>query len=190
MISGMKKSVATDVAYVAMFCALTIVMGFVAIPVGTAGVPIVIQNVILILAGLVLGGKRGLYVGLLFIGLGLVGLPILAGGRNAITALAGPTAGYIVGYVVSPAVAGAIAYAAPRAKKALALFLALGGAAGLLVQYVFGALGLVVRSGLTITESAAAQVPFLLPGMLEVVAMCVVALGVHTAFPDLMRRRG
>ncbi|MDN6246676.1 MAG: biotin transporter BioY, partial [Corynebacterium casei] len=104
-----KNSLATDLAYVAVFTALIIVLAFVSIPVGAAGVPIVMQNAAIILAGLVLGGRRGLYVGLLFLVLGLA-LPVLAGGGTTLRALAGPTVGYIIGYVLSPAVAGLIAY--------------------------------------------------------------------------------
>ena len=66
-----KNSVATTIAYVAVFTALVIVLAFVSIPVGTAGVPIVLQNAALILSGLILGGKRGGYVGLLFLFIGL-----------------------------------------------------------------------------------------------------------------------
>ena len=44
-----------DVAFVAVFTALVIVLGFVAIPAGALGVPIVIQNTALVLAALVLG---------------------------------------------------------------------------------------------------------------------------------------
>lgn len=66
-----KNTLASDLAYVAVFTALVIVLAFVSIPVGTAGVPIVLQNAAIILAGLVLGGKRGLAVGLLFLFLGL-----------------------------------------------------------------------------------------------------------------------
>lgn len=61
-----KNSLATTIAYVAVFTALVIVLAFVSIPIGSAGVPIVLQNAALILAGLILGSKRGGYVGLLF----------------------------------------------------------------------------------------------------------------------------
>ena len=50
-----KNSLATTIAYVAVFTALVIVLAFVSIPIGSAGVPIVLQNAALILAGLILG---------------------------------------------------------------------------------------------------------------------------------------
>lgn len=48
-----------DVAYVAVFAALFIAMAFVSIPIGVAGVPLVMQNAIAIMAGMILGRRRG-----------------------------------------------------------------------------------------------------------------------------------
>jgi biotin transport system substrate-specific component len=183
-----KTSLATDLAYVAVFTALIIVLAFVSIPVGAAGVPIVMQNAAIILAGLVLGGRRGLYVGLLFLILGLA-LPVLAGGGTTLRALAGPTAGYIVGYVLSPAVAGLIAYRAPRNKGGMAITLIVAAIAGLAVQYVCGSIGLMLRSGLELAPAFAAQIPFLVPDSAKIVIAIIIALGVHAAFPDLIARK-
>ncbi|QPK78368.1 biotin transporter BioY [Corynebacterium lizhenjunii] len=183
-----KNSIATDIAYVAVFTALVIVLAFVSIPVGTAGVPIVLQNAALILAGLVLGGRRGLFVGLLFLFLGLA-LPVLAGGGTTLRALAGPTAGYIIGYIISPAVTGLIAYRAPRNKAGMAITLTLAAIVGLFIQYSCGVVGLMVRSGLDLGAAIGANVAFLLPDTAKLVVAVIIALGVHSAFPDLMGRR-
>lgn len=183
-----KNSVATDLAYVAVFTTLIIVLAFVAIPVGTAGVPIVVQNSALILTGLIIGGRRGLYVGLLFLTIGLA-FPVLAGGGTTLRALAGPTAGYIIGYVFSPAIAGAIAYRAPRNKTGMIAVFILAAFGGLFTQYVFGALGLMIRSGLGLVEAIAAQLAFIPAASIEMTVCIIIALGVHSAFPDLIRRK-
>lgn len=183
-----KNSVATDLAYVAVFTTLIIVLAFVAIPVGTAGVPIVVQNSALILTGLIIGGRRGLYVGLLFLTIGLA-LPVLAGGGTTLRALAGPTAGYIIGYVFSPAIAGLIAYRAPRKKIGMVAVFIVAAFAGLFTQYVFGAIGLMVRSGLGVVEAIAAQLAFIPAASIEMTVVIIIALGVHAAFPDLIRRQ-
>ena len=184
-----KNSVALDIAYVAVFTALIIVFAFVSIPTPTAGVPIVLQNAVIILAGLVLGGRRGFFVGLLFLALGLVGMPILAGGRSALGAIAGPTVGYLVGYIIAPAIAGLIAYRAPRAKGGMIATLAVAGVVGLAIQYFCGSIGLMVRSDMSFGAAILAQGPFLIPDLIKVAVMVAVAVGVHTAFPDLMGRR-
>ncbi|PIS65095.1 biotin biosynthesis protein BioY [Corynebacterium striatum] len=184
-----KNSVATDIAYVAVFAALIIVFAFVSIPSPVSGVPIVIQNAVITLAGLVLGGRRGFFVGLLFIVLGLVGLPVLAGGRSVISALPGPTVGYIVGYLISPAIGGAVAYRAPRNKTGLAIMITVAGFVSLLIQYACGTVGLALRAGMGWGEAALAQIPFLGPDALKLVIMIIIAIGVHSAFPDLMGRK-
>ncbi|MDU0477900.1 biotin transporter BioY [Staphylococcus chromogenes] len=176
-----------DVAFIAVFAALIIAFAFVSIPTGS-GVPIVMQNAVIILAGLVLGGKRGFFAAGLFLLLGMLGLPVLAGGRNVLSALAGPSVGYLVGYVVSPALAGFVAYLAPRGKAGMTLTFAIAGIVGLLTQYTCGIIGLIARVHLDFKAALLAQVPFLGPDAAKVAVMVVVAIAVHAAFPDLMAR--
>lgn len=185
----MRNSAVRDIAYIAVFAALIVVFAFVAIPASALGIPIVLQNAIIILTGLVLGGKRGVATSLLFLLLGLIGLPVLAGGRQLLPALAGPTAGYIVGYIISPAVAGFIAYL-PAATRALRLtYLAIGGLLALLTQYACGVVGLVLVSKLSWAAALSAQVPFLGPDTAKVAIMVAIASAVHSAFPALIRKK-
>lgn len=178
-----------DIALIAVFAALIIVLAFVSIPVGTAGVPIVLQNASIVLAGLILGGRRGFLTALLFLALGLIGLPVLAGGRTTLAVLAGPTAGYIVGYLISPLVAGIIAYLAPK-KRGAGMFIVLGlaGLAGLITQYACGIVGLVLRAGLSLSEATIAQGAFVLPDLAKITVMVIIAAGVHAAFPDIRKK--
>lgn len=185
-----KNNTAQDIALIAVFAAIIIVLGFVAIPVGAAGVPIVLQNAAVILAGLVLGRRRGFFTAGIFLLVGLA-LPVLAGGRTVISALGGATVGYLVGYLVSAWVAGAIAYTAPFKKNrgaTIGIFI-LAGVVALFFQYLCGVFGMMWRADMTFGAAWAAQVPFLLPDALKVALMIAIALGVHAAFPDLRRGR-
>lgn len=184
------NSTAQDIAYIAVFAAIIIVLGFVSIPVGTAGVPIVLQNAAVILAGLVLGRRRGLYTAAIFLLVGLA-LPVLAGGRTVISALGGPTVGYLFGYLVSAYVAGAIAYRAPfrTNRGATVAVLAVAGLVALFTQYLFGVFGLMWRADMSFGAAWAAQVPFLAPDAGKVVLMVIIAAAVHAAFPDLRGER-
>lgn len=182
-------SAATDIAYIAVFAALICVLGFVAIPIGSAGVPIVLQNAATILAGLVLGGRRGFLATGLFL-LISVAFPVLAGGRTLIQAFAGPTIGYLLGYLLGAAAAGYIAYRAPRSNKlAMVGYFALGGVVAVLLQYFFGALGLMWRADMALGPAIAAQLPFILPGLAKLAVMIAIAIAVHAAFPQLRRGR-
>ncbi|AWB81742.1 biotin transporter BioY [Corynebacterium yudongzhengii] len=184
------RSTVGNLAYIAVFAALIIVFAFVAIPVGSAGVPIVIQNAVVILTGLVLGPKRALLTVALVYLLGLA-LPVMAGGRTLLAALAGPTIGYLVGYLVSAVVAGLIAYQAPARRRAAQIgWFILAGVTALALQYVCGAFGLMFRAEMAFGPAFAAQLPFILPDAAKVAVMILIALGVHAAFPDLLSRHG
>jgi biotin transport system substrate-specific component len=60
------------------------------------------------LAGAVLGAKRGGLSMLLFIGLVALGLPLLAGGRGGLGVFVSPTAGFVVGFPVAAFVTGLV----------------------------------------------------------------------------------
>ena len=184
-----ERSKALDLAYIAVFAALLIVLAFVSIPVGTAGVPIVLQNAAVILTGLVLGARRGFLATGLFLLLGLFGLPVLAGGRSTLAALAGSTIGYVVGYLISVAVVGTIAFLAPRSSAQRFFAFALAGIAGMAIQYLCGIVGLHLRAQLDWAPAFAAQIPFLLPDMVKTGVAVVIAHGVHSAFPHLIGKK-
>ncbi|MEX3503825.1 biotin transporter BioY [Corynebacterium sp. LK2510] len=181
------SSAMSDLAYIAVFTALVIVLGFVAIPVGALGVPIVLQNAIIVLAGLVLGARRGFLVAALFITIGLF-LPVLAGGRTTLQSLSSPTAGYLLAYLVSAPVAGAIArWVIGKSKGAQFGLFALAGFIGILVQYIGGAIGMMVRADLGLVAAIQAQLPFVPTGLVKLAVIVIVAVGVHAAFPKLLR---
>ncbi|SDR95004.1 biotin transporter BioY [Corynebacterium timonense] len=181
------SSATADLAYVAVFTALVIVLGFVAIPVGIAGVPILLQNTAVILAALILGPRRGFYVTGLFLLIGMF-LPVLAGGRTTIFSLGSPTVGYVLSYLIAVPVAGFIATRGARTSKGVATALfAVAGFVGLLIQYVMGATGLMVQTGLGFGEAAQAQLIFIPTDSLEMIVMVAIAVGVHSAFPQLLR---
>ncbi len=94
-----------DLAYVALFAAVIAVLGTIpAIPVGP--VPITAQTLGVMLAGAVLGARRGFLAVQLFLVLVAVGLPLLAGGRGGLGVFAGPTAGYLLSWPVAAFVLG------------------------------------------------------------------------------------
>ena len=186
--SPSNANVAKDLALITMFTALICVLGFVSIPVGAAGVPIVLQNVATILAGLVLGGRRGFLATGLFLLISLV-FPVLAGGRTLIQAFAGPSIGYLLGYLLGAAAAGYIAYRAPRDNKtAMAALFAIAGLAAVFLQYFFGAFGMMWRADMPLGTAVAAQGAFILPDLAKLTVMVLIALAVHAAFPQLRRR--
>src|SRR5690554_1881253 len=95
-----RTTVATDVALVATGAAFVAVcaMGKVLLP-GMA-VPITLQTLGVLLVGAVLGPRRGALALLLYLGVGLAGLPVFAGGTGGLGVLGGASAGYLLSFPV------------------------------------------------------------------------------------------
>ena len=95
-----------NLTHIALFAALIAVLGLVPKIDLASGVPITAQSLGIMLCGTVLGAKRGALAVLLFLGLTLAGLPLLAGGRGGLGLLASPTVGYIIGFPIAAFVTG------------------------------------------------------------------------------------
>ena len=119
--------------FIALFAALIAVSGIVAVPVGPFGLPIVFQNLFVVLAGLILGPLRGAAAVLLWILAGALGLPVFSGARGGFAHLLGPTGGFFVGYILAALLAGVLA-----GRSASRLRLAVAALAGFIILYIPG----------------------------------------------------
>lgn len=84
--------------YTSLFGILIGICSWVTIP---GAVPFTLQTFGIFLTVFVLGGKRGTAAVLLYIFIGLIGIPVFSGFRGGISVLLGPTGGYIVGFIIS-----------------------------------------------------------------------------------------
>lgn len=83
----------------ALLLALLILLGFIpAIPVGFIPAPIILQNMGILLIGLLVKERSAVLVVVGFLLLAAIGLPVLSGGRGGYVAFIGPTAGYLFSY--------------------------------------------------------------------------------------------
>ena len=89
----------------ALFAALTAIGAFLQIPTGT--VPITLQFLFTALAGLLLGWKWGAISQLLYVGIGLLGLPVFTQG-GGIGYVLQPSFGFLLGLIPAAAVIGAL----------------------------------------------------------------------------------
>ena len=99
-------------------------------------VPITLQTLVVLCLGLTLGKERAFASVITYIGQGLIGLPVFAGGKAGILALSGPTGGYILGFAFAAYVTG-LAAEKGMDRKILTNFIVM--AIGNSVIYVFGA---------------------------------------------------
>lgn len=176
-----------NLAYVALFAALIAVLTLVPAVTLPSGVPITAQTLGVMLCGTVLGPRLGALAALLYVGLGVIGLPILSGGAGGFGVLAGPTAGFLIGYPVAAFVIGLI-FQNWRVQVGISAFVAsiLGGIVAL---YVPGILGLSLNAGLTIKQSALAMTPFLPGDVLKAALAALITQGLAKARPQALLSR-
>lgn len=90
----------------ALFAALTAIGAFISIPIGP--VPISLQTLFSILSGMILGSKLGPLSQIVYMTLGLIGLPIFTGGVGGLQAIYKPSFGYVLGFILGSYVIGKI----------------------------------------------------------------------------------
>jgi biotin transport system substrate-specific component len=177
---------ARDMAQVAVFAALIAALGLAgAITVGFSGVPITLQTLGVILAGAVLGPRKGVIAVAVFIALTLIGLPLLSGGRTGLTALAGPSAGYLVGWIPAVFVIGLLTVRI-LPKYPVVLGLLANAIGGIVVVYIFGTIGLLLRTDLSVWAAVSTNFAFVPGDLVKVVIATVVAKSVHRAYPGIV----
>jgi len=175
--------------------ALMAVLGLVP-PIAVAGVPapIVLQNIAVILAGLILGPWRGAASMALFTGLVALGLPLLSGGRGGLGVFAGPTVGFVLGWIPAALIVGLVFWALTgRARTGLGAGRIAAAAAtagllgGVLMVYVFGALGFVAVQGMAFGAAMLAMAPFVPGDLIKLVAAVLLTVGLWQAYPRAFR---
>lgn len=140
-----------NVAQIALFAALIAALALVPKITLAFGVPITAQSLGIMLAGAMLGAKRGFQAVLLFLILVAIGLPLLPGGRGGLAVFAGPTAGFLFGFPVAALVTGL--FVEHVRLRPIGLRAGIGAVlGGVLALYVFGVIGMSIGLGKTIWE--------------------------------------
>ncbi|MCW4384666.1 biotin transporter BioY [Salinibacterium sp. SYSU T00001] len=157
------RSLATDIVLVTAGAAVTAVASQLYIPIQP--VPITMQTLAVLLVGSTLGAARGALSMVLYMALGLVGLPVFSEGASGAAVLFGATGGYIVGFVFAAALTG---WLAQRNWDKKFLGAAISFSAGTVVIFAFGLIGLAIVLGGTLEQTLAwGLYPFILGGVVK-----------------------
>lgn len=169
-----------------LFAAFTGIGAYIAVPLPISPVPIVLQNMFIILGALVLGPWWSLASVAIYLALGAMGLPVFSGGSGGIAKFAGPTGGYLVGYLAGAVVAGFASRLAARRGTAPVLSGFLAGVAGMTVVYVFGLLRLKAVLGADWSRAlAAGLIPFIPGDILKIALAAFLAPRLRKSVADL-----
>jgi biotin transport system substrate-specific component len=155
---------------IALFVAFTALTARISIPLPFTPVPITLQVMAVLLAGLVLGSRAGATSQLVYLAAILAGLPLDAKALGP-AALSGPTAGYLMGFVPAAFITGWLAekLSATRASRILAAL------AGVAVIYSVGVAWLAPAVGGLRAAWMLGVAPFILADLGKALVAIIVA---------------
>jgi len=149
----------------------------VAVPVPLSPVPMTLQPLAVLAVGGVLGARAGTAALALYLGLGLLGLPVFAGGAGGIARVLGPTGGYLLAFPAAAALAGLLVGRAPRVAGTL-----LACAAGMGLIHLGGVAQLALLGGDPALAIRIGFVPFLTGDLLKIGLAAAVILAAGGRF--------
>lgn len=156
-----------DLVYIGLFAALIAVCAWIAIPLT---VSVTLQTFAVCLTAGLLGWKRATLTTIVYILLGMIGLPVFTGFNSGIAAVTGPTGGYIVGFIFTALIVGFSVEKVGRKIWQNILFMVIG----ILVCYLFGTVWFVIAYKVSFVSAlSTCVIPFLLPDAVKIVLAAV-----------------
>ena len=160
------------VAGIAAFVGFTALAAQMAVRLPYTPVPVTMQTLFVLLAGIVLGPRDGFYAMAAYIGIGLAGAPVFAGMTFGPAVLFGPTGGYLLAFPAAALLTGVIAQSLRGGKPAV-LIASLAGSATILMV---GTAYLWLLSGQSLSGVLAmAVVPFILAELVKVAVTAILS---------------
>ncbi|MFP3920505.1 MAG: biotin transporter BioY [Dichotomicrobium sp.] len=179
-----------DIVYVALFAAITAALGLappITLPI--VPVPITAQSLGVMLAGSILGARRGGLALLLFIALVAAGLPVLSGGRGGLGVLLfSPSAGFLLAFPIAAFIVGWLTELSwSRLNVARAFVFNVVGGIG--VVYALGIPGLAIMGDLSLVQAASASAVFIPGDIIKAALAAMAAVFVRRGYPLIAASR-
>lgn len=165
-----------NIAIIGVVTAITCILGPLSIQIGL--VPISFTNLAIYLGLYILGMKKGTISYLVYLLLGLVGVPVFSAFSAGPQKLFGPTGGYLIGFIPMAIIAGIFIEKSGR-KLVPSL---VGMILGTVVCYAFGTAWLAFQAHYTFVQALTAGVtPFIVGDLLKMVLVALVAPQLYKA---------
>ena len=176
----MSKINIRQMTLISLFAALTAVGAFISIPIYP--VPLTLQTLFTLLAAMTLGSAMGALSQIIYVLLGIVGLPVFSGFKAGIGILFGPTGGFLFGFIISAYVIGRIIEA--KKEKNFFYYL-LAGLIGTLIIYIIGVTQLSLVTDMGIKKALmVGMLPFLPGDILKIIAASFIASKLKLVAPS------
>lgn len=165
-----KKISTSTIAIIALMAAVTCILGPLSLPIGP--VPISLTTMVLYFTAVLLGWKKGTVSCLLYLLIGLVGIPVFSGFTAGPGKLLGPTGGYMIGYIFLTMISGWFIEKFPGKR---AMYFA-GMILGTIVCYTLGTAWLAYEAKMTLQAALmAGVVPFIPGDLIKMVLAILIA---------------
>ncbi|MFF9118758.1 biotin transporter BioY [Streptomyces massasporeus] len=172
-----------DLVYVALFAAIAVALGlFPAIELPFSRVPITAQSLGVMLAGSILGARRGGLAMLVFGLLVLVGLPVLPGGRGGIGIFLLPSGGFVLSWPIAAFVVGWLTERLWR-RYNLAIALVLNFVGGVIIVYMIGVPYMAAMADIPVGKAFTISAAFLPGDLAKCVIASLAAVAVRRTYP-------
>ena len=169
-------------AVTALMTAVTCILAPLSIPIGP--VPISLTNFAIYLSLYLLDWKKGTISYILYLLLGLVGLPVFSGFTGGIGKLAGPTGGYLIGFIFLALIAGFFIDGIVIDKFSQRWIQILGMIVGTAICYAFGTAWFCIQAGYTVSAAlAVCVIPFIPADLIKMVIAMIIG-------PEIRKRLG
>lgn len=162
----------------ALMTAVTCILAPMSIPIPFSPVPLTLTNFVLEISIFLLGWKKATASFIIYLLLGLCGLPVFSGFSGGVGKFAGPTGGYLIGFLFLTVIGGLFAEHFHWKRSACTVGMVLGMA----VTYAFGTAWLCLQLNLSLTAGLFTGVIPYLPGDAVKIALAV-------AFGPVLKKR-
>ena len=165
----------------ALMVAMNCVSAYIIIPLPFSLSPLALQTLIVNLTGYVLNAKHAFMTMLVYLLVGLAGVPVFTGGSAGPGKLFGPTGGYIIGFLFT-----AVFLAYFRGEKySFKRYALLGCVIGIPLIYVFGVVQLKLITGMGWDKAIlTGALPFIPLDIVKCLAAAVIAGPINRIFTD------
>ena len=172
-----RKITTQQMALVAIMTALTCIMAPFSLPIGP--VPISLTNLVIYFSLYLLGWKLGTLSYVIYLLIGLVGVPVFSGFTAGPAKLFGPTGGYLIGFIPMAIIAGIVID-----KFSQRWIQILGMIVGTAICYAFGTAWFCIQAGYTVSAAlAVCVIPFIPADLIKMVIAMIIG-------PEIRKRLG
>ena len=172
----MKKFTIYQMTACAVMAALMCILGPFSVPIGP--VPISVTNLVIYVTVMILSTKLSLTSYIIYLLLGIVGLPVFSGFQGGLSKIAGPTGGYLIGFILMIVICGIFV----KKFREKPVFIGIGMFIATLVAYAFGTVWFVIMMQCSLLYALTVCVfPFIPFDIAKIVIAIIVGSAIYRA---------